>query len=76
MHTNPSASCVFEELIHNQQQVKNGFKEISSREKILYEIEAKEKLLHHIKSYGITEYEEKLTRDSLFFYKKKLEEIE
>ena len=72
MHSKVSASGLFEELIHWGQIKKYGTN-ISKVQNCLCEIEAKEKLLQNAKAYGITDYEIRIIKESLLFYKKQLE---
>lgn len=74
MHTKISASGLFEELIHFAQIKKYG-PDISEIQNCLCEIEAKEKLLRNVKCYGITDYEVKIIKQSIEFYKEKLEKL-
>lgn len=73
-HSKLSASGMYEELIHLAQIRKLG-REPTSLERIKMEIEAKEKLLRNKKSYGITDYEEDVIKDSINHYSKLLEKI-
>ena len=73
-HSKLSASGMYEELVHLAQIRKLG-REPTNIEKIKLEIEAKEKLLRNKKSYGITDYEENVIKDSINHYSKLLEKI-
>ena len=73
-HSKLSASGMYEELIHLAQIRKLG-REPTSLERIKMEIEAKEKLLRNKKSYGITDYEEDVIKESINHYSKLLEKI-
>lgn len=72
-HSKLSASGMYEELIHLAQIRKLG-REPTAIETIKMEIEAKEKLLRNSKAYGITEYEQEITKDSILYYAKLLRE--
>lgn len=74
-HSKLSVSGMFEEIIHLTQLKKLGH-EPSKTETIKMEIEAKEKLLRNSKAYGITDYETQITRESIAFYQKLLNEQE
>lgn len=73
-HSKLSASGMYEELIHLAQIRKLG-REPTAIETIKMEIEAKEKLLRNSKAYGITEYEQKITKESILDYTKILKEL-
>ena len=76
----PSASAVFEEIIHTTQIKKNGM--VSSagdvKEKIEYlsrEIEANEKVLKYKKAYGLTDNDVESIQDNLAKYYKDIKEV-
>lgn len=71
---NPTASAVFEELIHATQYKKKKI-DGSSRSRILAEIEAKKKLIKYKKAYGITDEEDLLTQKQLKSCQKELYEL-
>jgi hypothetical protein len=73
MHTNVSASGMFEELIHIG-QLRRGIDPYDFATNLEMEIEAKERLLKYSKAYGISEYEKRILTDSLEYYKIKLSE--
>lgn len=73
-HSKLSASGMYEELIHLAQIRKLG-REPTATERCKMEIEAKEKLLRNSKAYGITEYEQKITKESILDYTKILKEL-
>ncbi len=65
----PTASEVFEELIHTAQFRQGG---VSTRDADLLEIKAKEKLLRYQKQYGIPDHEHDQTMQQLKELKKKV----
>lgn len=69
----PSASAVFEELIHTT-QYKKKICDGSEINRIKCEIEAKKKLIKFKDAYGITNDEDAITRLQLEKYERKLKE--
>ena len=75
MHTKVSASGFFEELIHYG-QIKSGRVQEGKRENhLLMEIEAKERVIKHRKSYQVTDYEIENLTEILDCYKIELEKL-
>ena len=75
MHTAVSASGFFEELIHYG-QIRSGRAVAGDIENnILMEIDAKERLIKHRITYGITDFEVNVLTEGLDFYKMELENI-
>lgn len=67
LRPNPSASAVFEELIHAT-QYRKGLMDGSYKSRLKCEFEAAEKLIRCKKSYGITDKEDAITRKNLMHY--------
>lgn len=77
----PSASAMFEEIIHVSQIKKNGMVEStgnkrSAVEYLRREIEANQKLLKNQKAYGLTEKDVESVQENLEMYYKKMKEVE
>ena len=75
MHTEVSASGLFEELIHYGQLIGGRVIEGDVENNLLLEIEAKERLLKNRKAYRITDYEVEILTDILNNYKAQLDDI-
>lgn len=77
---NPSASAIYEEIIHiNQIRHKGkimGYDPKNLLEIYLREIKAKEHLLAHAKEYKLAELDIKQTKEALEYYRKKVKEHE
>ena len=65
LHTNASASGFFEELIHLGQILDGRVKENDDENRLLLEIEAKQRLLMNRRAYGITDFEVEVITKSL-----------
>ena len=75
MHTKVSASGFFEELIHYG-QIMSGRAEYGNEEnRLLMEIEAKERLIRNRRAYGITDFEVEVLTEALNSYRIQLREL-
>lgn len=70
-HSKLSTSGMYEEIIHLSQLRLYGYNYCSENYDLL-EIEAKKKLLKNAKSYGISDYEKKIIRETLKYHEDKL----
>ena len=75
LHTNASASGFFEELIHLGQILDGRAKENDMENKLMLEIEAKQRLLKNRLAYGLTDFEVEVTTQSLNNYLRQLEDF-
>ena len=75
LHTNASASGFYEELIHLGQILDGRAKENDEENKIMLEIDAKQRLIKYRRAYGLTDFEVEITTESLNDNLEKLDDL-